>query len=49
MSVSDKTRAESDSFCLLQDLSDIQWRVFRQGVPAATATMLLFIVLKRMV
>ena len=34
------------AFCLPQDLSDIQWRVFREGIPAATATMLLFIVLK---
>lgn len=32
-----------------QDLSDIQWRVFRESVPAATASMLLFVVLKRLV
>ena len=38
-----------NSVCLPQDLSDIQWRVFREGVPAATTTMLLFIFLKKMV
>lgn len=49
MSATDKTSVKPDSFCLPQDLSDIQWRVFREGVPAATVTMLLFIFLKRLV
>ncbi|KAL3132194.1 hypothetical protein ABBQ32_008792 [Trebouxia sp. C0010 RCD-2024] len=31
-----------------QDLSDIQWRVFREGVPAVSVTMLVFILLKKM-
>ena len=33
----------------MQDLSDIQWRVFREGLPYATGGMLLFILLKKAV
>ena len=33
----------------VQDLSDIQWRVFREGLPHAAAAMLLFVLLASMV
>ena len=36
-------------FCAVQDLSDIQWRVFRESLPHATGGMLLFVLLKKAV
>lgn len=42
-------RLQPGLFGLTQDLSDIQWRVFREGLPYAAGAMLVFTMLSRVV